>query len=100
MTTLPRDLWAHIRSFSGDRATEPTPSARLINSLEAIDDTNGTFTFPFGQDGYASSVLVAPKGITFFPRWPYMERWYFRTLHLEYDGDLGGGWPIRARSLE
>jgi hypothetical protein len=102
MTKLPRDLWKHIRSFSGDRGTEPTPSAKLMQEVIAIDDTTGDFLFAFGRDGYASTVHLAPANMIFFHRggWPYRDPSYFRILHMEYDGDTGGGWPILARSLE
>ena len=100
---LPRDLWKHIRSFSGDTGTEPTPTAKLIKSLAVIDDSSGTFMFPFGKDGYASTVHLAPsRSTTFFHRraWEYTSPSYFRVLHMEYDRDSVGGWPIRARSFQ
>ena len=101
MTKLPKDLWKHIRTFSGDRGTDPTPTARLIQSLYALDDATGDFVFHFGRDGYASTVHLAPVGVTFFHQgWPYKDPRCFRVLHMDYDGDMMGGWPIRARSLE
>ena len=56
---LPKDVWAHIRSFSGPN--EPTPTAEIINdSVLVRDDTNGACLFPdFGRDGYASTVVLA-----------------------------------------
>ena len=96
---LPRDLWKHIRSFSGDRGTEPTPSARLMQEVIAVDDTAGDFIFAFGRDGYASTVHLAPANMIFYHGgWPYRDPRYFRVLHMDYDG-YNGGWAIRARSL-
>ena len=100
MTKLPKDLWKHIRSFSGDTGTKPTPSARLMQEVIAIDDSSGDFVFHFGRDGYSSAVLIAPVGATFlYSGWPYKDPRCFRILHMEYDGNTGGGWPIMARSL-
>ena len=54
---LPKDLWKHIRSFSGDTGYEPTPTANLISHDIAVrGDTAGTWLFPFGRDGYADTV--------------------------------------------
>ena len=36
---LPRDVWAKIRSFSGDTGYEPTPTARLLKDLTFIFGT-------------------------------------------------------------
>ena len=53
---LPRDVWAKIRSFSGDTGYEPTPTARLLKDLTFIFGTppeNGeTFlsTFIMSED--------------------------------------------------
>ena len=33
---LPRDVWAHIRSFSGDTGYEPTATAKLMKDLTFI----------------------------------------------------------------
>ncbi len=36
---LPRDVWAKIRSFSGDTGYEPTPTARLLKDLTFVCGT-------------------------------------------------------------
>ena len=36
---LPRDVWANIRSFSGDTGYEPTPTAKLFKDLTFIFGT-------------------------------------------------------------
>ena len=57
---LPKDIWTHIRSFSGDTGYEPTPTAKLLSrDILVRDDTAGTGVFPFGRDGYASTVVLA-----------------------------------------
>ncbi len=100
MIKLPKVIWAHIRSFSGDTGYEPTPTAKLISrDLVVRDDSAGTWQFPFGRDGYASTVVLAFSPAFFLKREPW--RWefmlpssYIRILHLNYDGR--GGYPIRA----
>ena len=63
---LPKDIWAHIRSFSGDTGYEPTPIATLIKrDILVQDDTAGKWPFPFGRDGYASSVVLYSPMIRF-----------------------------------
>ena len=57
---FPKDIWTHIRSFSGDTGYEPTPTAKLFSrDILVRDDTAGTWLFPFGRDGYASTVVLA-----------------------------------------
>ena len=36
---LPRDVWANIRSFSGDTGYEPTPTAKLLRDLTFVFGT-------------------------------------------------------------
>ena len=99
---LPKDIWTHIRSFSGDTVYEPTPTANLISRDIAVrDDTAGTWVFPFGRDGYASTVVLALNLAYFVGEqassdwlWSYPNRTYIRILHLNYDGR--GGYPINA----
>ena len=99
---LPKDIWTHIRSFSGDTGYEPTPTANLISRDIAVrDDTAGTWVFPFGRDGYASTVVRALNPAYFVGEqassdwlWSYPNRTYIRILHLNYDGR--GGYPINA----
>ena len=56
---LPKSIWTHIRSFSGDTGYEPTPSAKLVKDLHFWDD-HGDYNFPHcGRDGYASMVVFA-----------------------------------------
>ncbi len=33
---LPKDVWAHIRSFSGDTGYEPTATAKLMKDLTFV----------------------------------------------------------------
>ena len=56
---LPKDLWKHIRSFSGDTGYEPTPSAKLIKKIHFWVD-HGECIFPhYGIDGYVSTVVCS-----------------------------------------
>ena len=91
---LPKDIWTHVRSFSGDTGYKPTPTANLISRDIAVrDDTAGTWVFPFGRDGYASTVVLA-LNLAFFVGeqassgwpWSYPTRTYTRIRHLNYDG--------------
>ena len=99
---LPKDIWAHIRSSFGDTDHEPTPTANLIKrDILVRDDTAGTWVFPFGRDGYASTVVLALNPAYFVGGqsssdwlWSYPTRTYIRILHLNYDGR--GGYPIHA----
>jgi len=97
---LPKDIWTHIRSFSGDTGYEPTPTAKLFSrDILVRDDTAGTWLFPFGRDGYASTVVLALNPAYFVGKqsssdWPWSYRPYIRVLHLNYDGR--GGYPIHA----
>ena len=96
---LPKDLWKHIRSFSSDTGYEPTPTANLISrDILVRDDTAGAWLFPFGRDGYASTVVLALNPAHFVGKhdwpWSYPSRTYIRVLHLNYDGR--GGYPIHA----
>ena len=98
---LPKDIWTHIRSFSGDTGYEPTPTANLISRDIAVrDDTAGTWLFPFGRDGYASTVYLALSPAYFANKhdwlWLYPNKTFIRVLHLDYDGR--GGYPIHATS--
>ena len=100
---LPKDIWALIRSFSGDTGYEHTPTAELISrDIIVRDDTAGTRRFPFGRDGYASTVFLALNPAYFVCKrdWSssYPTRTYIRFLHLDYDGR--GGYPIHATSSE
>ena len=100
--TLQKHLWKHIRSFSGDTGYEPTPTANLISRDIAVrDDTAGTWVFPYGRDGYASTVALASSHAYFVGEqassdwlWSYPNRTYIRILHLSYDGRVG--YPIPA----
>ena len=94
---LPKDIWAHIRSFSGPN--ESTPTAELIHRDIAVrDDSTGTWPFPFGRDGYASTVYLALSPAYFANKrdwlWSYPNKTFIRVLHLNYDGR--GGYPINA----
>ncbi len=62
---LPKDVWKHIRSFSGPN--EATPAAQIIKeSIRVIDDVYGRFQFPeFGRDGYASTIVLAMSPVFF-----------------------------------
>ncbi len=99
---LPKDVWAQIRSFSGDTGYAPTPTAQLINrDLVVRDDSAGTWIFPFGRDGYASTIVLALNPAYFVGEqswsdqlWSYPNKTFIRILHLDYDGR--GGYPIRA----
>ena len=101
---LPKDIWTHIRSFSGDTGYEPTPTGNLISRDIAVrDDTAGTWLFPFGRDGYASTVVLALNPSYFVGEqsssdWlrlgSYPNKTFIRVLHLNYDGR--GGYPIHA----
>ena len=97
---LPKDIWSHIRSFSGDTGYEPTPTAKLIGDYVLVrDDSAGTWQFPrFGRDGYASTVVLALSPAFFLKREPWIGLWehssYIRILHLDYDGP--GGYLRRA----
>ena len=101
---IPKDIWAHIRSFSGDTGYEPTPTAELISrDILVRDDTAGTWVFPFGRDGYASTVVLALNPTYFVGKqapgdwlWSYPNKTFIRVLHLDYDGR--GGYPIHATS--
>ena len=100
---LPKDIWTHIRSFSGDTGYEPTPTANLISRDIAVrDDTAGTLVFPFGRDGYASTVYLALSPAYFANKrdwlWSYPNKTFIRVLHLDYDGR--GGYPIHATPSE
>ena len=67
-SVLPKSIWTHIRSFSGDMVYEPTPSARLIRDLCFCFDLKGNYQFPeFGCDGY-SSLIVHTSGKAFFQK--------------------------------
>ncbi len=46
---LPRDVWANIRSFSGDTGYEPTPTAKLLKDL----------TFVFGTPDVNSDIFLS-----------------------------------------
>ncbi len=51
---LPRDVWANIRSFSGDTGYEPTPTAKLLRDL--------TFVFgppPVNAETFLSTLVMA-----------------------------------------
>ena len=102
---LPKDIWTHIRSFSGDTGYEPTPTGNLISRDIAVrDDTAGTWLFPFGRYGYASTLVLALNPAYFVGKqssldWPcsysdYPTRTYIRVRHLNYDGK--GGYLIHA----
>ena len=57
--TLPRELWSHIRSYSGDTYYEPTPTASILKDLFFFSDY-GDYNFPHcGRDGYVSTVVFA-----------------------------------------
>ncbi len=54
MNILPRGIWAHIRSFSGDTGYEPTPTAKLLKDLRFI------FRLPPENGGrFASTVVLS-----------------------------------------
>ncbi len=59
MITLPKDVWAHIRSFSGDTAYEPTPTAKLFKDLTFISGT------PLVRGEQFLSTLVMAKDADF-----------------------------------
>ena len=61
---LPKSIWTHIRTFSGDIGYEPTPTARLIKNLCFSFDPYGKDP-EFYRDGY-SSLIVHTSGIAFF----------------------------------
>ena len=59
---LPKAIWSHIRSFSGDKR-EPTPTARVLHGVSFLYETSPSqFSFPWGHDGYASTLLRAREG--------------------------------------
>ncbi len=97
---LPKDIWSHIRSFSGDTGYKPTPTAELISrDIVVRDDTAGTWPFPFGRDGYASTVYLAFSPAYFRSSellWSYPHTTFIRVLHLDYDGR--GGYPRLANT--
>ncbi len=54
MITLPKVVWANIRSFSGDTCYEPTPTAKLLKDLRFI------FRLPPENGGrFASTVVLS-----------------------------------------
>ena len=61
---LPKSIWSHIRSFSGDMGYEPTPTARLMKNLCFSFDPYGKDP-EFYRDGY-SSLIVYTSDIAFF----------------------------------
>ena len=63
--TLPKDVWIHIRRFSGDTCYEPTPTAKLMHSVEIRNDPLGQVHYPFGRDGYASTFFVTKGDVRF-----------------------------------
>ena len=99
----PTNIWAPIRSFSGDTGYEPTPTANLIKRDVLVQDgIAGKWLFPFGRDGYASTVVLALNPAYFVDKrdWlsysNYSPKTFIRIIHLDYDG--AGGYPIRATS--
>ena len=59
---LPKAIWSHIRSFSGDKR-EPTPAASLMHGVSFLCETEPSrFSFPWGHDGYASTLPHAHEG--------------------------------------
>ena len=56
---LPRDVWANIRSFSGDTGYEPTPTAKLFKDLTFI------FGTPLERGEQFLSTLVMAKDADF-----------------------------------
>ncbi len=51
---LPQDVWANIRSFSGDTGYEPTPTAKLLKDL--------TFVFgppPENGETFLSTLVIS-----------------------------------------
>ncbi len=54
MITLPKDVWANIRSFSGDTGYQPTATAKLLKDLRFI------FRLPPENGGrFASTVVLS-----------------------------------------
>ncbi len=56
---LPKAIWSHIRSFSGDTGYEQKRTAQVMQYVDFVDDSHGTFHFQFGRDGYASTIVYA-----------------------------------------
>ena len=59
---LPKDVWALIRSFSGDTAYGQTATALLMYTLRFYDDSSGRYMFDFGLDGYSSTIVTISNG--------------------------------------
>ena len=55
MITLPKDVWANIRSFSGDTGYEPTATATLMKDLTFICGT----PLERGEQYLSTLVMVA-----------------------------------------
>ncbi len=55
MITLPKAVWANIRSFSGDTAYEPTATAKLMKDLTFICGT----PLERGEQYLSTLVMVA-----------------------------------------
>ena len=51
---LPRDVWANIRSFSGDTGYEPTPTARLLKDLTFVFGTP-----PVNGETFLSTLIMS-----------------------------------------
>jgi hypothetical protein len=60
VTQLPKDIWSHIRGYSGPN--DATPSAVIMRDLIFVIDTKGKFRFDFGSDGWASTVVKTRNG--------------------------------------
>ena len=56
---LPRDVWANIRSFSGDTGYEPTATAKLMKDLTFVSGP------PVVNSGIFLSTLVMAKDADF-----------------------------------
>ena len=51
-----------VRSFSGDRC-EPTPTAQILHGVSFMYESHPRqFSFQWGHDGYASTILHACEG--------------------------------------
>ena len=51
---LPRDVWANMRSFSGDTGYEPTPTAKLFKDLTFVFGTP-----PVNGETFLSTLIMS-----------------------------------------
>ena len=74
MITLPKDVWANIRSFSGDTGYQPTATAQLMKDLTFICGT------PLERGELYVSTLVMAQDADFVA--------IYRDLHGNYLPDV------------